>query len=501
MTSVGTDRMRRINTIHFVGIGGSGMGGIAEVLINLGYKVQGSDLKSNAVTERLAKLGAHVAIGHDAKNVQGADVVVISSAVAHDNPELVAARESRVPVVPRAEMLGELMRFRYSIAVAGTHGKTTTTSLVASILAEGGEDPTFVIGGRLKSAGSNARLGAGHYLVAEADESDASFTHLQPLIAIVTNIDNDHLATHEGDFERLKQSFVEFLHNLPFYGLAVVCFDDEHVRSILDRIGRPVVTYGLSDGADLRASNIRPRGLQTDFEVVRSNGATFDVTVNLPGTHNVLNSLAAIAVALELNIEEAAIRRALASFQGIERRLQHIADVDTAVGRVTIVDDYGHHPTEVAATLQALRQGYADRRLVLAFQPHRYTRTRDLIDDFGKVLSAADVLLVTEVYAAGEAPIAGADGRAICRAVRSRGHVEPVFVEKVEDLAAALADVIRAGDVIVTMGAGHISAFSHALPAQLAAAAPARPAVATPAGVPGQNTPAPRESTPRRRSQ
>ena len=468
MTSVGTDRMRRINTIHFVGIGGSGMGGIAEVLINLGYKVQGSDLKPNDVTRHLTKLGAQVAFGHAAQNVRGADVVVVSSAVAQDNPELLAAREQRIPVVPRAEMLGELMRFRYSIAVAGTHGKTTTTSLVASILAEGGEDPTFVIGGRLKSAGSNARLGAGHYLVAEADESDASFTHLQPLIAIVTNIDNDHLATHDGDFERLKQSFVDFLHNLPFYGLAVVCFDDENVRSILAGIGRPVVTYGLTEGADLRAVNIREHGLQTQFDVERSAGASFTITVNLPGTHNVLNSLAAIAVALELNVEVDAIRRALGAFQGIDRRLQHIADVDTPVGRVTIVDDYGHHPTEVAATLQALRQGYTGRRLVLAFQPHRYTRTRDLIDDFGKVLSGADVLFVTEVYAAGEAPIAGADGRAICRAVRSRGQVEPVFVEKVEDLADALTGVIADNDLIVTMGAGHISAASHALPAQLA---------------------------------
>jgi len=499
MTVVGTDRMRRINTIHFVGIGGSGMGGIAEVLINLGYEVQGSDLKPNGVTERLTKLGARVAIGHLAENVQGADVVVISSAVAQDNPELIAARESRIPIVPRAEMLGELMRFRYSIAVAGTHGKTTTTSLVASILAEGGEDPTFVIGGRLKSAGSNARLGAGHYLVAEADESDASFTHLQPLIAIVTNIDNDHLVTHEGDFERLKQSFVEFLHNLPFYGLAVVCSDDEHVRSILERIGRPVVTYGLAEGVDLRAVNLRPRGLQTDFEVVRAGAEPFEVTVNLPGTHNVLNSLAAIAVALELGVDVAAIHRALAGFQGIERRLQHVADVDTAAGRVTIVDDYGHHPTEVAATLQALRQGYAGRRLVLAFQPHRYTRTRDLIDDFGKVLSTADALLVTEVYAAGEAPIAGADGRAICRAVRSRGHIEPVFVEKAEELAASLVDVIRENDVIVTMGAGHISAVSHALPAQLAAAKPGSAASQMPPnGKPAEGTVA---AGSRRRSQ
>jgi UDP-N-acetylmuramate--alanine ligase len=476
------DRMRRINAIHFVGIGGSGMGGIAEVLLNLGYKVQGSDLKANAVTERLAQLGARIAIGHSPENVQGADCVVISSAVAADNPEVRVALEQRIPVVPRAEMLGELMRFRYSIAVAGTHGKTTTTSLVASILAEGGEDPTFVIGGRLKSADSNARLGAGRYLVAEADESDASFTHLQPMISIVTNIDNDHLVTHDGDFERLKQSFVEFLHNLPFYGLAVLCLDDEHVRSILSRVGRPVVTYALASEADVRATNIRRIGLQTQFDVVRSGvgghtaaEAPLSVTVNLPGTHNVLNSLAAIAVASELGIDDAAIQRALANFQGIDRRLQLVGEVEAACGRVTIVDDYGHHPTEVAATLEALRQGYPNRRLVLAFQPHRYTRTRDLIDDFGKVLSSADVLLVTEVYAAGEAPIAGADGRAICRAVRGRGHLEPIFVEKVEDLAVALQDVIVKDDLIVTMGAGNINAVSHGLPARLSAGGVVQP--------------------------
>lgn len=473
MSRAGNDRMRRINAIHFVGIGGSGMGGIAEVLINLGYRVQGTDLKPNPVTERLAGLGAQITFGHRAENVRGADVVVVSGAVAQDNPEVITAREAHVPVVPRAQMLGELMRFRYSIAVGGTHGKTTTTSLVASILAEGGEDPTFVIGGLLKSAGSNARLGAGRYLVAEADESDASFTHLQPLIAIVTNIDKDHLATHDGDFERLKLSFVDFLRNLPFYGLAVVCFEDENVRSILDRIGRPVVTYGFGEGADLRAVNIRRDALQTSFDVLRPGVATpLAVTVNLPGTHNVLNSLAAIAVANELGIDDEAIRRALLRYQGVERRLQHVADVETASGSVSIVDDYGHHPTEIAATLEAMRQGYPNRRLVLAFQPHRYTRTRDLIDDFGKALSAADVLLVTEVYAAGEAPIAGADGRAICRAVRSRGQVEPIFVEKVEDLAAALKDLIRGGDLIVTMGAGHINAVAHSLPAQLGTTAP-----------------------------
>jgi UDP-N-acetylmuramate--alanine ligase len=469
------DRMRRINTIHFVGIGGSGMGGIAEVLINLGYAVQGSDVKPNAVTNHLAGIGAKVSMGHAATHIAGADVVVVSSAIARGNPEVDAALQQRIPVVSRAEMLGELMRFRYSIAVAGTHGKTTTTSLVASIIAEGGEDPTFVIGGRLKSAGTNARLGAGRYLVAEADESDSSFTHLQPLIAIVTNIDNDHLVTHGGDFELLKRSFVDFLHNLPFYGLAVLCLDDAHVRSIVQAVGRPIVSYGIAaEDAEVRAVNIRREGLQTTYDVVRPSGGPLRVTVNLPGTHNVLNSLAAIAVASEIGIADAAIQRALANFQGIDRRLQHIADIDTAAGRITVVDDYGHHPTEVTATLEALRQGYPGRRVVLAFQPHRYTRMHDLIDDFSKALSAADALLITEVYAAGETPIPGADGRAVCRAVRGRGLVEPVFVEKVEDLADSLADVIRDGDVVITMGAGHITAISHELPARLAGSAATR---------------------------
>jgi UDP-N-acetylmuramate--alanine ligase len=466
------NRMRRIQRIHFVGIGGSGMGGIAEVLINLGYEVRGSDLKPNAVTERLASLGASVVFGHAAGNVGDADVVVVSSAVKADNPEVQAALARRVPVVQRAEMLGELMRFRYAIAVAGTHGKTTTTSLVASILAEGGEDPTFVIGGRLKSAQSNARLGAGRYLVAEADESDASFVHLQPLIAIVTNIDNDHLVTHDGDFAALKQSFVDFLHNLPFYGLAVLCADDAHVRDILPRVGRPIVTYGIEGTADVRALAIERRGLQTRFEVARpGHEQHLAVTLNLPGRHNVLNALSAIAVATEIGIEDAAIQRALEHFQGIDRRLQQIGEIDTAQGRIALVDDYGHHPTEIAATLDAVRQGWPGRRLVLAFQPHRYTRTRDLLDDFAQVLSTADALLVTEVYAAGEAPIAGADGRAICRSVRTRGQVEPVFVERVEELDRALAGVVRDGDVVVTMGAGHIGAIAqqlaHELPARL----------------------------------
>ena len=470
-----SDRMRRIHRIHFVGIGGSGMSGIAEVLVNLGYEVQGSDLKPNPVTERLEKLGARIVYGHAAQNVGEADVVVTSSAVSEDNPEVVAALGKRIPVVPRAEMLGELMRFRYAIAVAGTHGKTTTTSLTSSILAEGGEDPTFVIGGRLKSAGTNARLGAGRYLVAEADESDASFLHLNPMIAIVTNIDNDHLGTHHGDFEQLKASFVAILHNLPFYGLAVLCVDDPHVRAILSRVNRPVVGYGFSPGADLHAENLRRDGLKTHFDVVRrADGLHFPVTINLPGVHNVLNSLAAIAVALEIGIPHEAIQRALANFQGIDRRLTHVADVKlpTLEGKaggdaVTIVDDYGHHPTEIAATLDAIRQGYPGRRVVLAFQPHRYTRTRDLLDDFANVLAGADALLVTEVYAAGEAPIPAADGRAICRAIRTRGKVEPVFVEKVEELHAALRDVLKPGDVLLTAGAGSISAVSHALPGKL----------------------------------
>ena len=468
------DRMRRINTIHFIGIGGSGMSGIAEVLLNLGYRVQGSDLKESPVTQWLAGLGARILIGHAAGNIEGADVVVASGAVPRENPEVQAALAARVPVVARAEMLAELMRFRYSIAVAGTHGKTTTTSLIASILSEGGEDPTYVIGGRLKSAASNARLGAGRYLVAEADESDASFTHLQPLIAVVTNIDNDHLAAHGGDFGLLKQSFIDFLHNLPFWGLAVLCADDEQLGTIVQEVGRPILSYGLAASADVRATNISPAGLRTRFEVRRPGAAPLAVTLNLAGAHNVRNALAAIAVATELGIDDAAILRALLAFQGIARRMQHVADVTTAAGRFTIIDDYAHHPTEIAVTLEAVRLAYAGRRVLLAFQPHRYTRTRDLIDDFGKVLSEADALAVTEVYAAGEPPIAGADGRAICRAVRSRGVIEPLFVEKVEELAAALKDVLRDGDVILAMGAGNISIVAHALPGELAALLPVR---------------------------
>jgi UDP-N-acetylmuramate--alanine ligase len=457
------DRMRRIQHIHFVGIGGSGMGGIAEVLLNLGYSVQGSDLKPNAVTQRLERLGAKVFIGHSEDNLGEADVVVVSTAVNRTNPEVAAALASRIPVVPRAEMLGELMRFRYSVAVAGTHGKTTTTSLVASVLAEGGLDPTFVIGGRLKSADSNARLGAGRYLVAEADESDASFMHLQPMIAIVTNIDNDHLGTHDGDFARLTQSFIDFLHNLPFYGLAVLCTDDARVQGILGEVARPYLTYGFDESADLRAVNVRRDGLQSHYDVVRAGVPALPVTINLPGRHNVLNSLAAVAVATELGVSSEAIQRALRSFQGIDRRLQPLGDITWSGGRATLVDDYGHHPTEIAATLDAVRQGWPARRIVLSFQPHRYTRTRDLLDDFASVLAGADVLLVTEVYAAGETAIAGADGRAICRAVRSRGGVEPVFVRRVEELATSLRRVLRDGDVVLTMGAGNIGAVAQGL--------------------------------------
>lgn len=459
-----TDRMRRIHRIHFVGIGGVGMAGIAEVLLNLGYEVQGSDLRAGSATERLKSLGARVFLGHAAENVAGADVVVVSSAVSSENPEVAEAVKHRLPIVQRAQMLGELMRFRYAIAVAGTHGKTTTTSMVASLLAEGGLDPTFVIGGRLKSAGSNARLGSGRYLVAEADESDASFMHLQPMIAIVTNVDNDHLGTHEGDFERLKQSFIDFLHNLPFYGLAVMCADDPTTMSLVPQLGRPVITYGVSEDADIRAVNIQRAGMQSIFEVQRPQLGPLQVTLNLPGHHNVLNSLAAIAVATELGVADTAIQNALAQFQGIDRRLQQYGDVDTAAGRVTLVDDYGHHPTEIAATLEAIRQGWPRRRIVLAFQPHRYTRTRDLLDDFARVLANVDALIVTEVYAAGEAPITGADARAVCRAIRSHGAVEPVYVSGVEQLPQALGRIMRDGDVIVTMGAGSIGAKAAELP-------------------------------------
>ncbi len=466
-------KMRRIHTVHFVGIGGSGMSGIAEVMLSLGYAVQGSDLKPNKQTKRLENQGATVFIGHASDNIRDADAVVVSSAVDETNPEVSAAREQLMPVVSRAEMLAELMRFRHSIAVAGTHGKTTTTSLIASLLAEGGLDPTFVIGGRLKSADANARLGQGDYLVAEADESDASFVHLKPMLAVVTNIDADHMSTYDGDIEKLKGSFIEFLHNLPFYGLAVVCTDDPGVNDVLADVGRSVTTYGTNDDADVRASNIVFREACSNFDVEQRDGDTrtvspiMHVTLQLPGMHNVRNALAAIAVANELQIPQDAIVKALAEFEGIDRRFQRLGEVKTASGTVMIVDDYGHHPTEVEATLSAAKTGWPDKRVVLVFQPHRYTRTRDLMDDFANILSGADVLVLLEVYAAGEEPIAGADGRSMARAIRTRGAVEPVFVESLSDLEPVLLDLLEDGDLLLTMGAGDIGAYATGLPERL----------------------------------
>lgn len=463
-------RMRRIHNVHFVGIGGSGMSGIAEVMLSLGYAVQGSDLKPNKQTSRLENLGATVFIGHVAGNIRNADAVVVSSAVDETNPEVAAARQQLMPVVSRAEMLAELMRFRYSIAVAGTHGKTTTTSLVASVLAEGGLDPTFVIGGRLKSADANARLGQGDYLVAEADESDASFVHLKPMLAVVTNIDADHMSTYDGDLGKLKSGFVEFLHNLPFYGLAVVCIDDAGVNDVLGDIGRTVTTYGTDPSADIRASNIEFDAGTTQFDVIRSDDeSSLHITLQLPGLHNVRNALAAIAVADELQISDDALVRALQEFEGIDRRFQNMGDIKMRAGTVMHIDDYGHHPTEIAATLAAAKSGWPERRVVLVFQPHRYTRTRDLLDDFASVLSAADALVLLDVFAAGEPPISGADGRAIARAVRTRGSVEPVFVESLDDLQPVLTDLLQDGDLVLTMGAGDIGAYAATLPERLRA--------------------------------
>jgi UDP-N-acetylmuramate--alanine ligase len=460
--------MGRVRRVHFVGIGGAGMSGIAEVMHNLGYDVSGSDLRDSAVTRRLAGLGIRVVIGHAASNVSDSDVVVASTAIDAGNPELVTARELRIPVVPRAEMLAELMRFRYGIGVAGTHGKTTTTSLTASLLAEGGLDPTFVIGGQLNSAASNAQLGAGHYLVAEADESDASFLYLQPSMAVVTNIDADHLSTYEGDFERLRQTFIDYLHHLPFYGLAVLCLDDPQVANILAEVTRPVITYGIDSDADVRASDVRQQELQTHFQVRRpGHKRPLSITLNLPGRHNVLNALAAIAVATELGVADEAIQRALSEFQGIGRRFQVAGEIPLTAGKVLLIDDYAHHPREIAPTLAAVRAGWPDRRLVVVFQPHRYSRTHDLFDDFIQVLSGVDVLVLCEVYAAGESPVSGADGRSLSRGIRARGHVDPVFVERLEMLPDVLDDILHDGDVLLTLGAGDIGAVA----AQLAAAA------------------------------
>ena len=465
--------MRRIKRIHFVGIGGSGMGGIAEVLINLGYTVSGSDLKANVVTQRLIHAGAQVKIGHAAEHVTGSNVVVVSSAVDENNPEVLSARAQRIPVVPRAEMLAELMRFRYGIAVAGTHGKTTTTSLVASLLAEGGLDPTFVIGGRLNSAGAHARLGASQYLVAEADESDASFLYLQPVLAIVTNIDADHMETYGGDFSRLRATFLEFLHHLPFYGLAVLCVDDPVVHAALKEVTRPVLTYGLTDAADVYATDLRRDRMRTHFRVHRANSdQVLEVELNLPGRHNVLNALAAIAVAHEVGVSDEAIVRGLANFKGVGRRLQEQGELQGKQGRALLIDDYGHHPREVAAVLEAIRNAFPGKRLVLCFQPHRYTRTRDLFEDFAITLSQVDVLLLLDIYAAGETPIANADGRTLCRAIRARGHVDPIFIERLDDLATTLYEQIRDNDVVLTLGAGDIGAASAKLVGQLSGRTP-----------------------------
>ncbi|MCZ4304995.1 UDP-N-acetylmuramate--L-alanine ligase [Zoogloeaceae bacterium G21618-S1] len=457
----------KVKRVHFVGIGGAGMSGIAEVLLNQGFSVSGSDLGESAATRRLTAMGARVMRGHDAAHVADADVVVVSTAVKHDNPEVRAARVRQVPVVPRAQMLAELMRLKQGVAIAGTHGKTTTTSLAASILAEGGLDPTFVIGGRLNAAGANARLGKGDFLVAEADESDASFLLLNPVISVVTNIDADHMDTYGHDFARLKQAFIDFLQRLPFYGVAVLCEDDPHVRSIMPLVSKQIVRYGFSPNANIRAENVRAEAGRMVFDVLRINGSVsrLPITLNMPGTHNVLNALAAIAVATEVGVSDAAIIQALADFKGVGRRFQRYGDIALpAGGSFTLVDDYGHHPVEMAATLEAARGAFPGRRLVLAFQPHRYTRTRDCFEDFVKVLSTVDALVLAEVYSAGEAPLVAADGRALARALRVAGRIEPVFVEQIDEMSKTVLDVVQDGDVVLTMGAGTIGA----VPGQLA---------------------------------
>jgi len=461
--------MRKIQRVHFVGIGGVGMCGIAEVLLNLGYKISGSDVKENVATKRLSKQGAEIFIGQAASNVESAEVVVVSTAIAADNIEVVAAKEKRIPIVRRAEMLAEIMRFRYGIAIAGTHGKTTTTSLTASILIEAGIDPTYVIGGKLNSAATNAKLGEGKYFVAEADESDASFLLLQPMMAVVTNIDADHLETHGGDFEKYKQSFVEFLHHLPFYGQAIICLDDAENKQILDKVSRPIITYGIESDADVKAENIHCNGMQCHYDLkLPDESDVINITLNLPGKHNVLNSLAAITVAHLLGVETQSIQNALKIFDGIGRRMQQYGEIKTIKGNVLLVDDYGHHPTEIRATLEAAKGAWSDKRIVVVFQPHRYTRTRDLFEDFSKVLSEADRLIITEVYAAGEEHIAGADGRALCAAIRARGRVNPVFVEDLEELDSSIFDLIEDGDVLLTLGAGSIGAIAEKLPKALA---------------------------------
>lgn len=456
--------MRRVRRIHMVGVGGSGMSGIAEVLVNLGFAVSGSDLREGAVTRHLADIGVRIAIGHHADAISGADVVVISSAVHGDNAELVAAREQRIPIVRRAEMLAELMRHRYGIAVAGTHGKTTTTSLIAALFAAADLDPTFVIGGRVNSTGTHAQLGAGRFLIAEADESDASFLHLQPMVTVVTNIEADHMETYAGDFAQLRRTFVEFLHNLPFYGLAVLCVDDPVLGQMLEEVGRPLLAYGFAPGADYRISDLQPAGLKTSFTVTRpAPHSKLAITLNMPGRHNVLNATAAVAVATDQGIDDDTIQRTLAEFHGVGRRFSVYPGALALTPSVTLVDDYGHHPTEVAATLDSARQAWPDRRLVMVYQPHRFTRTRDLYDDFVNVLSETDFLVLLEVYPAGEEPIAGADSRSLARSIRQRGQLDPLHVRSLQEVPAVLGDILEEGDVLVTQGAGDIARLAQLL--------------------------------------
>jgi UDP-N-acetylmuramate--alanine ligase len=460
--------MRRIRKIHFIGIGGAGMCGIAEVLLNQGYEISGSDIKASSTTRRLSNMGAKIFIGHQADHVRGIDVVVISTAVDHQNPEILAARELRIPVVRRAEMLGELMRYRHGVAVAGTHGKTTTTSLIASILASADRDPTFVIGGLLNSAGTNARLGESRYLVAEADESDASFLHLQPMVAVVTNIDADHMDTYGGDFNKLKQAFVDFLHNLPFYGLAVVCGDDAVIHELLPAIGRATLTYGFNENNDYRAIDVVQQGKIQRFRVIRPNHPEpLSIFLNLPGRHNVLNALAAIAVATDEGVADQAIQAGLSEFLGVGRRFQMYGEFPWQNGLVMLIDDYGHHPREVAATIAAVRAGWSERRLVMIYQPHRYTRTRDLFEDFADVLSTVDQLILLQVYSAGEEAIKGADGRTLSRSIRTRGRVDPIFVETIEGVVPVLSNIIQAGDIVITQGAGNVGSLAADLVQQL----------------------------------
>ncbi|WP_044470615.1 UDP-N-acetylmuramate--L-alanine ligase [Mannheimia massilioguelmaensis] len=455
--------MRRVKQIHFIGIGGAGMSGIAEILLNEGYQISGSDISDGLVTQRLARAGAKIFIGHQAENVNGASVVVVSSAIHQDNPELVAAKENRIPVIQRAQMLAELMRFRHGIAVAGTHGKTTTTAMISMVYAQAGLDPTFVNGGLVKSVGTNAHLGASRYLIAEADESDASFLHLQPMVSVVTNIEPDHMDTYHGSFEEMKQTYVNFLHNLPFYGLAVICADDPVLAELMPQIGRPVITYGFAENADYRIENYQQTGFQGQYTVITPSNERIDVLLNVPGKHNALNATAALAVAKEEGISNEAILAALADFQGAGRRFDQLGVFSRSCGKVMLVDDYGHHPTEVNVTIQAARQGWENKRIVMIFQPHRYTRTRDLFDDFVQVLSQVDALIMLDVYAAGEMPIAGADSRSLCRSIRNLGKVDPILVTDTAQLPEIMEQILQDGDLVLAQGAGNVSKLSRQL--------------------------------------